>query len=88
MEQALRRVNENPSTASEIFGRFKSMTERERLHIVTHLVYGALSGSVPMPAAQLAGAAFPREMSAAIYLWLLGCSTDTGEEPLLRPAQA
>ena len=88
MEQALRRVHENPSTASEIFGRFKSMTGRERLHIVTHLVYGALSGSVPMPAAQLAGAAFPREMSAAIYLWLLGCSTDTGEEPLLRPAQA
>ena len=79
MEQALRRVHENPSTASEIFGRFKSMTGRERLHIVTHLVYGALSGSVPMPAAQLAGAAFPREMSAAIYLWLLGCSTDTGE---------
>lgn len=59
MEQALRRVHENPSTASEIFGRFKSMTGRERLHIVTHLVYGALSGSVPMPAAQLAGAAFP-----------------------------
>ena len=88
MEQALRRVHENPSTASEIFGRFKSMTGRERLHIVTHLVYGALSGSVPMSAAQLAGAAFPREMSAAIYLWLLGCSTDTGEEPLLRPAQA
>ena len=57
MEQALRRVHENPSTASEIFGRFKSMTGRERLHIVTHLVYGALSGRVPMSAAQLAGAA-------------------------------
>ena len=88
MEQALRRVHENPSTAPDILGQFKAMTGKERLYIVTHLVYGALSGSVPVPAAQLAGAAFPREMAAAIYLWLLGCSTEPREEPLLRPVQA
>ena len=88
MEQALRRVPENPSTAPDLLGQFKAMTGKERLYIVTHLVYGALSGSVPVPAAQRAGAAFPREMAAAIYLWLLGCSTEPREEPLLRPVQA
>ena len=88
VEQALRRVHENPSTASELLGRFRAMTSRERLHIAAHLVYGALSGSVPVAAAQLAGAAFPREIAAGIYLWLLGCSSDAGAEPLLRPAGA
>ena len=66
LEQNLRRVHETPSAAAELFERIRALTARERLHAVTRLVYAGLGGTAPLPAVQLAGAAFPRETAAAV----------------------
>lgn len=86
LEQNLRRVHETPSAAAELFERIRALTARERLHAVTRLVYAGLGGTAPLPAVQLAGAAFPRETAAAVYLCLLGCGGLSAGEEVLRPA--
>ena len=71
---------------AELFERIRALTARERLHAVTRLVYAGLGGTALLPAVQLAGAAFPRETAAAVYLCLLGCGGLSAGEEVLRPA--